>query len=150
MRIDNPRLVGNMFKDISPDSVRSSRTCLAGPVRQDLSVSGRTCPANLGVQSCLVKKLICPVRLSQSRCWWDASKMNDSFMLNWFQSVIWNGIKSKSYPLTHWVAKGSILGPLLLVYSSGKKIIRILFRFYCFWVQYHHSCDFQYMHSSST
>ena len=37
-----------MFRNISPDSVRS----------------GRTCPANLGVQSCLVRKLICPVRLS--------------------------------------------------------------------------------------
>ena len=37
-----------MSKNISPDSVRS----------------GRTCPANLGVRSCPVRKLICPVRLS--------------------------------------------------------------------------------------
>ena len=37
-----------MFNNISPDSVRS----------------GRTCPANLGVRSCPVRKLICPVRLS--------------------------------------------------------------------------------------
>ena len=48
MRIDNPYLVGKMFKNISPDSVRS----------------GRTCPANLVVQSCPVRKLICPVRSS--------------------------------------------------------------------------------------
>ena len=48
MRIDNPYLVGKMLKSISPDSVRS----------------GRTCPANLGVRSCPVRKLICPVRLS--------------------------------------------------------------------------------------
>ena len=41
-------LFGKMFKNISPDSVRS----------------GRTCPANLVVRSCPVKKLICPVRLS--------------------------------------------------------------------------------------
>ena len=41
-------LYGKMFKNISPDSVRSVRTC----------------PANLGVQSCPVKKLICPVRSS--------------------------------------------------------------------------------------
>ena len=50
MRIDNPYLVGKMFKNISPDSVRS----------------GRTCPVNLGVPSCPVRKLICPVRLSPS------------------------------------------------------------------------------------
>ena len=37
-----------MFKNVSPDLVRS----------------GRTCPANLGVRSCPVKKLICPVRSS--------------------------------------------------------------------------------------
>ena len=37
-----------MFQNISPDSVRS----------------GRTCPANLGVRSCPVRKLICPVRSS--------------------------------------------------------------------------------------
>ena len=48
MRIDNPYLVGKMLKSISPDSVRS----------------GRTCPANLGVRSCPVRKLICPVRSS--------------------------------------------------------------------------------------
>ena len=36
---------------ISPDSVRS----------------GRTCPANLGVRSCPVRKLICPVRSSPSK-----------------------------------------------------------------------------------
>ena len=48
MRIDNPYLVGKMLKSISPDSVRS----------------GRTCPANLVVRSCPVRKLICPVRLS--------------------------------------------------------------------------------------
>ena len=41
-------LVGKMFKNAGPDSVRS----------------GRTCPANLGVRSCPVRKLICPVRLS--------------------------------------------------------------------------------------
>ena len=39
IRIDNPYLVGKMFKNISPDSVRSGRTCL-------------------------VRKLICLVRLS--------------------------------------------------------------------------------------
>ena len=38
--IDNPYLVGKIFKNISPDSVWSSRTC----------------PANLGVWSCLVMK----------------------------------------------------------------------------------------------
>ena len=48
MRIDNPYLIGKMFKDISPDSVQS----------------GMTRPANLGVRSCPVKKLICPVRFS--------------------------------------------------------------------------------------
>ena len=37
-----------MFKNISPDSVRS----------------GRTCPENLGVRSFPVRKLICPVRLN--------------------------------------------------------------------------------------
>ena len=41
-------LVGKMFKNISPDSVQS----------------GRTCPANLGVRPCPVRKLICPVRSS--------------------------------------------------------------------------------------
>ena len=41
-------LIINMFENISPDSVRS----------------GRTCPANLGVWSCLVRILIWPVRLS--------------------------------------------------------------------------------------
>ena len=40
-------MVCKNFKNISPDLVRS----------------GRTCQANLGVRSCL-KKLICPVRLS--------------------------------------------------------------------------------------
>ena len=40
-----------MFRNISPDSVRS----------------GRTCPANLGVRSCPVRKLICPVRSSPKR-----------------------------------------------------------------------------------
>ena len=49
MRIDNLYLLGKMYKNISPDSVRS----------------GRTCPANLG--SGLVRKLICPVRLSPKR-----------------------------------------------------------------------------------
>ena len=44
-------LVGKMFKNISPDSVRS----------------GRTCPANLGVRSRPVRKLICPVRLSPTK-----------------------------------------------------------------------------------
>ena len=43
-------LYGKMSKNISPDSVRS----------------GRTCPANLGVRTCPVRKLICPVRLSPS------------------------------------------------------------------------------------
>ena len=37
-----------MSKNISPDSVRSCKTC----------------PANLGVRSCPVRKLICPVRSS--------------------------------------------------------------------------------------
>ena len=37
---------GKMFENISPDTVRS----------------GRTCPANLGVRFFLVRKLICPVR----------------------------------------------------------------------------------------
>ena len=45
MRIDNLYLVGKMFKNISPDLVRSGRSCLA----------------NLGVRSCPVRKLICPV-----------------------------------------------------------------------------------------
>ena len=40
-----------MFKIISPDSVRS----------------GRTCPANLGVRSCSVRKLICPVQSSPKK-----------------------------------------------------------------------------------
>ena len=39
MRIDNPYLVGKMFKNMSQDSVRSDRTC----------------PANLGVWSCPVE-----------------------------------------------------------------------------------------------
>ena len=43
--------VRTMFKNISPDLVRS----------------GRTCPVNLGVHSCPVRKLICPVRLSPRR-----------------------------------------------------------------------------------
>ena len=42
-RIDNLWLACKMFKSISPDSVWSGRTCLAGPVWQDLS--GRTCLA---------------------------------------------------------------------------------------------------------
>ena len=46
-RIDS-YLVCKMFKNISPDLVRSDRIC----------------PANLGVRSCPVGKLICPVRLS--------------------------------------------------------------------------------------
>ena len=41
-------LCSKMFKNVSPDLVRS----------------GRTCPANLGVRSCPVRKLICPVRSS--------------------------------------------------------------------------------------
>ena len=41
-------LYGKLSKNISPDSVRS----------------GRTCPANLGVGSCPVRKLIYPVRSS--------------------------------------------------------------------------------------
>ena len=41
-------MAGKMFEKISPDSVRS----------------GRTCPANLGVRSCPVRKLICPVQSS--------------------------------------------------------------------------------------
>ena len=48
IRINNPYLVSEMFKDISPGSIRSSRTC----------------PAYLGIRSCPVRKLICPVRLS--------------------------------------------------------------------------------------
>ena len=48
MRIDNLYLVGEIFKNISQDSVQSSRTC----------------PANLGVQSYPGRKLICPVRSS--------------------------------------------------------------------------------------
>ena len=50
MRIDNLNLVGKMFENVSPGSVRS----------------GRTCPANLGVQSCPVRKLISPVPPSPS------------------------------------------------------------------------------------
>ena len=50
MAIETRYLVGKMFKNISPDSVRS----------------GRTCPAKLGVRSCPVRKLICPVQLSPS------------------------------------------------------------------------------------
>ena len=46
MRIDNPYLVGKMFKNVSPDSVNS------GPVWQ------------ICVRYCPVRKLICPVRLS--------------------------------------------------------------------------------------
>ena len=49
MRVDI--LVIKIFKNISPDSVQS----------------GRTCPTNLGVWSCTVRKLICPVRLSPSK-----------------------------------------------------------------------------------
>ena len=45
MKIDNLYFVGKMFKNVSPDSVRS----------------GRTCPANLGVRFCPDRKLICPV-----------------------------------------------------------------------------------------
>ena len=63
MRIDNPYLVGKMLKSISPDSVRS----------------GRTCPANLGVRSCPGRELICPVRLSPSRlCSWYLGNHNFS------------------------------------------------------------------------
>ena len=52
MRINNLYLVHKMFKNLSPNSVRS----------------GRTCPANLGVRSCPVRKLICPVRSSPNGC----------------------------------------------------------------------------------
>jgi hypothetical protein len=48
MRIDNLYLVGKIFENISPDSVRSGRTCLA----------------KLGVRSCPVRKLIYRVRSS--------------------------------------------------------------------------------------
>ena len=51
MKSNNLLLVGETFKNISPDSVRS----------------GRTCPANLGVRSCPVRKLICPVRSSPTQ-----------------------------------------------------------------------------------
>ena len=43
-----------MSRNISPDSVRSGRTCLA----------------NLGVRSCPVRKLICPVRWSPNLEYW--------------------------------------------------------------------------------
>ena len=49
MRIDNLYLVGEMFKNISPDSVQSGS------------------PANLSVRSCPVRKLICPVRSSPTK-----------------------------------------------------------------------------------
>ena len=48
LRIDNQYLASKMFRNVSPDSVRSGRTCLA----------------NFGVRSCPVRKLICPVPLS--------------------------------------------------------------------------------------
>ena len=38
-----------------------------------------------------------------------------SYMSGRSQSVIWNGTKSGSHPLTHGVAQGSILGPLLFL-----------------------------------
>ena len=45
-------LYGKMFKNVSPDSVQS----------------GRTCPANLGVGSSPVRKLIYPVIRHMSNC----------------------------------------------------------------------------------
>ena len=38
-----------------------------------------------------------------------------SYMTGRSQSVIWNGKKSEPCPLTHGVAQGSILGPLLFL-----------------------------------
>ena len=75
LRIDNPYLVGKMLKSISPDSVRS----------------GRTCPANLSVRSCPVRKLICPVRSSPRIEGADSKKQ----FLRWIPQVLKNVFESQ-------------------------------------------------------
>ena len=64
MRIDSLYMEGKMLKNISPDSVRS----------------GRTCPANLDVRSCPVRKLICPVRSSPTLRLCDSSCLCGKFV----------------------------------------------------------------------
>ena len=88
MRIDNLKLVGKMFKNISPDSV----WC------------GRTCPANLGVRSCPVGKLICQVRSCPCQVFKMGCTKLERFLpsnqhtqrklLNFENQCLWIGVKN--------------------------------------------------------
>ena len=109
-----------MFKNVSPDLVRS----------------GRTCPENLGVWSCPVRKLICPVRLSPNRNTITVShffvkRMNKETTLEIQLSSLQPKLKGLLFFMPHGQTGQDVCRKFRMFHNGPK--IWILFKNFYFW-----------------